>query len=123
MIDTEIDWKAYMEEVAGYLQGETNYMNLKGATGPLVYPAGFVYIFSGFYYITSEGTNIFLGIRTLSILLLYYQYYYYTINTTIILSLLILYYHYNQYYYTINATINATIKSINTMNLIINMSS
>ena len=119
MIDTEIDWKAYMEEVAGYLQGETNYMNLKGATGPLVYPAGFVYIFSGFYYITSEGTNIFLGIRTLSILL-HYHYYYYTITTTTILSILsmllsILYY---QYY----NTINATVKSINTMNLIINMS-
>ena len=50
-----------MQEVSGYLQGETNYLNLKGDTGPLVYPAGFLYIFSGFYYITEKGNNIFVG--------------------------------------------------------------
>lgn len=61
IIDTEIDWIAYMQEVSGYLQGETNYLNLKGDTGPLVYPAGFLYIFSGFYYITEKGNNIFVG--------------------------------------------------------------
>ena len=41
---TEIDWKAYMSEVEGYLNGSTNYYDLKGDTGPLVYPGGFVYI-------------------------------------------------------------------------------
>lgn len=51
---TEIDWKAYMQEVAGFLDGERNYYNLKGDTGPLVYPAGFVYIFSGLRYLTLE---------------------------------------------------------------------
>ena len=39
---TEIDWKAYMSEVEGYLNGSTNYYELKGGTGPLVYPGGFV---------------------------------------------------------------------------------
>lgn len=34
--DTEIDWRAYMQEVEGYLDGELNYVNLKGDTGPLV---------------------------------------------------------------------------------------
>lgn len=34
-IDTEIDWKAYMEEVEGFLNGERNYSNIKGSTGPL----------------------------------------------------------------------------------------
>jgi len=30
---TEIDWKAYMQEVEGVLGGEYNYENLKGDTG------------------------------------------------------------------------------------------
>ena len=34
-IDTEIDWKAYMEEVEGFLSGERNYFNIRGGTGPL----------------------------------------------------------------------------------------
>jgi alpha-1,3-mannosyltransferase len=71
--DTEIDWIAYMEEVAGYLGGEYDYTKLGGGTGPLVYPAGFVYIYSGFYYLTNFGENIrlaqyiFLGIYLLSL--------------------------------------------------------
>nr|XP_033814195.1 dol-P-Man:Man(5)GlcNAc(2)-PP-Dol alpha-1,3-mannosyltransferase isoform X1 [Geotrypetes seraphini] len=58
---TEIDWQAYMEEVEGVLNGTYDYVQLKGQTGPLVYPAGFVYIFTAFYYITDHGTNIRLG--------------------------------------------------------------
>lgn len=34
------------------LQGELNYRNLKGDTGPLVYPAGFVYLFSALRMLT-----------------------------------------------------------------------
>ena len=33
---TEIDWRAYMDEVGGYLGGERDYLKLKGDTGPLV---------------------------------------------------------------------------------------
>jgi len=55
---TEIDWKAYMQEVEGFLNGTLDYSKLRGDTGPLVYPAGFVYIFSGLYHITSRGTNV-----------------------------------------------------------------
>ncbi|KAL0232032.1 hypothetical protein PCE1_003028 [Barthelona sp. PCE] len=58
---TEIDWVAYMQEVGGYLSGEKNYMNLRGDTGPLVYPAGFVYLYSFFFKITNLGTNIKLS--------------------------------------------------------------
>ncbi|RVE61839.1 hypothetical protein OJAV_G00174370 [Oryzias javanicus] len=58
---TEIDWKAYMDEVEGVINGTYDYTQLKGDTGPLVYPAGFVYIFTALYYITSHGTNIRLG--------------------------------------------------------------
>jgi len=35
--DTEIDWKAYMQEVEGFLGGEHDYVKLRGDTGPLVY--------------------------------------------------------------------------------------
>lgn len=88
--DTEIDWKAYMDEVEGVINGTYDYTELKGDTGPLVwvskcfgdgglsillwfsvqdklapcccrYPAGFVYIFTVLYYITSRGVNIRLA--------------------------------------------------------------
>jgi alpha-1,3-mannosyltransferase len=56
---TEIDWKAYMEEVEGpLLHNEYNYTNLRGGTGPLVYPAGFVWFFGALHSITENGTNI-----------------------------------------------------------------
>lgn len=34
--DTEIDWKAYMQEVEGFANGTLDYTRLKGDTGPLV---------------------------------------------------------------------------------------
>lgn len=55
---TEIDWKAYMQEVEGFLNGTLDYSKLRGDTGPLVYPAGFVYVYSLLYYATSYGVNI-----------------------------------------------------------------
>uniref|UniRef100_V9KC35 Dol-P-Man:Man(5)GlcNAc(2)-PP-Dol alpha-1,3-mannosyltransferase n=1 Tax=Callorhinchus milii TaxID=7868 RepID=V9KC35_CALMI len=58
---TEIDWRAYMDEVEGVINGTYDYTQLKGETGPLVYPAGFVYIFTMLYYITDHGVNIRLG--------------------------------------------------------------
>jgi alpha-1,3-mannosyltransferase len=59
--DTEIDWKAYMEQVSLYLSGERNYINLVGGTGPLVYPAAHVYIYRALHYITNSGTDIRLA--------------------------------------------------------------
>ena len=58
---TEIDWIAYMQEVRGYLGGELNYSNMRGDTGPLVYPAGFVYLFSGLNILTSDGSDVRLA--------------------------------------------------------------
>eukprot|EP00897_Mesotaenium_endlicherianum_P010505 jgi/Mesen1/9483/ME000063S08930 len=54
---TKIDWDAYMSQVTGFLEGERNYNKLEGDTGPLVYPAGFLYIYSGLQYLTRG--NIF----------------------------------------------------------------
>ena len=36
---TEIDWVAYMQEVTTYQSGERDYINIRGDTGPIVYPA------------------------------------------------------------------------------------
>lgn len=33
---TNIDWRAYMEQVETFLRGERNYTKIKGDTGPLV---------------------------------------------------------------------------------------
>ncbi|KAL1558418.1 dolichyl-P-Man:Man(5)GlcNAc(2)-PP-dolichol alpha-1,3-mannosyltransferase [Salvia divinorum] len=49
---TKIDWDAYMSQVSGFLGGERDYSKLKGDTGPLVYPAGFLFIYSAIQYVT-----------------------------------------------------------------------
>ncbi|XP_023640551.1 dol-P-Man:Man(5)GlcNAc(2)-PP-Dol alpha-1,3-mannosyltransferase isoform X2 [Capsella rubella] len=49
---TKIDWDAYMSQVSGFLGGERDYGNLKGDTGPLVYPAGFLYVYSAVQNLT-----------------------------------------------------------------------
>ncbi|KAG9444797.1 hypothetical protein H6P81_016137 [Aristolochia fimbriata] len=49
---TKIDWDAYMSQVSGFLGGERDYENLEGDTGPLVYPAGFLYVYSAIQFIT-----------------------------------------------------------------------
>ncbi|XP_058076111.1 dol-P-Man:Man(5)GlcNAc(2)-PP-Dol alpha-1,3-mannosyltransferase isoform X2 [Magnolia sinica] len=49
---TKIDWDAYMSQVSGFLEGERDYGKLKGDTGPLVYPAGFLYVYSAIQFVT-----------------------------------------------------------------------
>ncbi|OMJ75488.1 hypothetical protein SteCoe_25337 [Stentor coeruleus] len=58
---TEVDWEAYMAQTGGFLSGDYNYLNLKGPSGPLVYPAGFLYIFSIIYSICNMGTSVRMG--------------------------------------------------------------
>ena len=77
---TEIDWEAYMSEVEGFLNGTLDYTKLEGGTGPLVYPAGFVYIYSVLYFITNHGQNIrlaqyiFTSFYLLTLVLVFYIY-------------------------------------------------
>lgn len=77
---TEIDWIAYMQEVEGVVNGTFDYYELKGDTGPLVYPAGFVYIYLIFYYVTNFGRNVrlaqylFTGIYLIMISAVFYIY-------------------------------------------------
>jgi hypothetical protein len=46
----------------GFLSGERNYANIKGDTGPVVYPAGFLYVFSILFWLTGGGVNVLTGI-------------------------------------------------------------
>lgn len=56
---TEIDWIAYMEEVAPVVDHKNyDYSQLEGNTGIIVYPAGFVYIYSLLYKLTHNGKDI-----------------------------------------------------------------
>ena len=41
-----VDWQAYMEQVTQWRGGESDYERLRGGTGPLVYPAGFLHLFA-----------------------------------------------------------------------------
>jgi alpha-1,3-mannosyltransferase len=61
MLDTEIDWEAYMQQVQQYVSGERDYTKIKGGTGPLVYPAAHVYMYTALYWITEQGKNILLA--------------------------------------------------------------
>lgn len=47
-----------MQQVALYKGGERDYVNIKGDTGPLVYPAGFLYVYSVLHSLTDGGENI-----------------------------------------------------------------
>nr|CAB3504419.1 unnamed protein product [Digitaria exilis] len=75
---TKIDWDAYMSQVDAFLEGERDYTKIEGDTGPLVYPAGFLYVYSGIKFLT--GGQVFpaqilfgvLYIVNLSLVLLLY---------------------------------------------------
>lgn len=70
-----------MEQVAQYQAGERDYALIKGGTGPLVYPAAHVYIYSFLYNLTNQGKDvlsgqwIFMGLylATLAVVLLCYR--------------------------------------------------
>lgn len=47
-----------MEEVGHFQNGERDYYQMKGSTGPLVYPAGFVYIFTVLKLMTGGDHSI-----------------------------------------------------------------
>ena len=62
--DTEIDWVAYMQEVDGWAKdGHTDYLELRGGTGPLVYPAGFLYVYRALQLLVGDGGYSVAAVR------------------------------------------------------------
>jgi alpha-1,3-mannosyltransferase len=59
-----------MEQVEHFINGERDYTNIKGGTGPLVYPAAHVYIYWALYHITDKGRNILVAQRIFGVLYL-----------------------------------------------------
>ncbi|KAI0341804.1 glycosyltransferase family 58 protein [Trametopsis cervina] len=55
---TEIDWETYMYQLELYMKGERDYAFISGPTGPLVYPAGHVYVHRVLYALTNSGKNL-----------------------------------------------------------------
>lgn len=47
-----------MQQVTQVLSGERDYTQIQGDTGPLVYPAAHVWIYSVLYIFTDGGKNI-----------------------------------------------------------------
>ncbi|CAL1704948.1 unnamed protein product [Somion occarium] len=65
---TEIDWETYMYQVELYMKGERDYASIEGPTGPLVYPAGHVYIHRILYALTNGGTRLALAQQVYALL-------------------------------------------------------
>ena len=57
-----------MEQVQQFIDGERDYTVIKGGTGPLVYPAAHVYIYTGLYYLTDKGKDILLAQQLFGVL-------------------------------------------------------
>ncbi|KAF8652752.1 hypothetical protein AX16_004249 [Volvariella volvacea WC 439] len=58
---TEIDWETYMVQVEVYRKGQLDYSKILGPTGPLVYPAGHLWIHDFLYALTNRGHNVYLA--------------------------------------------------------------
>ena len=58
---TEIDFKTYIQQIQIINDGELDYSLVKGDTGQIVYPAGFVQIYQVLNWLTEEGTDIHAG--------------------------------------------------------------
>ncbi|GAA5915780.1 dolichyl-P-Man:Man(5)GlcNAc(2)-PP-dolichol alpha-1,3-mannosyltransferase [Sporobolomyces salmoneus] len=58
---TEIDFKTYLQQANVFLSGERDYSLIKGDSGPCVYPAGHLYIYSLLHYLTDSGRHLERG--------------------------------------------------------------
>lgn len=55
---TEIDFTTYMQQIALIDEGEKDYSQVTGDTGPIVYPAGYVSVYSFIRWMTRGGQDM-----------------------------------------------------------------
>lgn len=48
-----------MQQVECFLNGTRDYSLISGDTGPIVYPAGHLYVYTLLYWLTDQGQNIY----------------------------------------------------------------
>ena len=71
-----IDFKAYLDQTATILGGTLDYARVHGRTGPLVYPAGHVWLFAAIDVLSGHGAHrllvqlVFLGMQVAAVALL-----------------------------------------------------
>lgn len=58
---TEIDYSTYMQQISLIAKGELHYSHISGDTGPIVYPAGYVWIFSWLRWLTDGMAHLRAG--------------------------------------------------------------
>jgi alpha-1,3-mannosyltransferase len=78
-LDTEIDWSTYMQQVSMVFdKGVRDYSQISGDSGPLVYPAGFVYLFRALQMVCGEdirrGQIVFAVIYMAQLILTFWMY-------------------------------------------------
>ncbi|KAI5956969.1 ALG3 [Candida jiufengensis] len=75
---TEIDYTTYLQQVEKVSNGEINYSKIYGDSGPIVYPAGFIYIYQHLQWICGdsipEAQKIFGYVFTTTVLFISFIY-------------------------------------------------
>lgn len=71
---TEIDFQTYMQQVALFQKGERTYSNITGDTGPCVYPAMHLYIYSFLSFVSKGGKDLISGQIVFGMLYLFTQF-------------------------------------------------
>ncbi|KAG7195053.1 dolichyl-P-Man:Man(5)GlcNAc(2)-PP-dolichol alpha-1,3-mannosyltransferase [Scheffersomyces spartinae] len=66
---TEIDFSTYMQQIQLVKDGELDYSLIRGDTGPVVYPAGFITVYEWIYDFTGQGTQLAAGQSLFSMVL------------------------------------------------------
>jgi len=57
---TDVDYNAYMEQVSAWRGGEMDYKSIRGGTGPLVYPAGHLYLYGALQWLAGGSSPTLL---------------------------------------------------------------